>query len=116
MPPRKKDETGETSFTGISQELRAAARAYTRRTGTTLRRIYDEAITLLIERISEGEDVVFRASIPKESGQPYHIRLSKDVLTDMERICDENRVHKSVFFRRALRDFLATRGESVEDD
>lgn len=102
--------TAETSVSGLSDEFWEAIRAYAKSREEKQRVIHDEAITALVDRIDGGEDVFFAAVVARQKWKARHIRISagvKDILTET---CNKLRVHKSVFFHRAMRDYLSSNG------
>jgi hypothetical protein len=75
-----------------------------------MRAIYYEAILALANRIDGGEEVVFTATIPGRGWKSRHIRITPEVYVAMSEVCQQQRVHRSVFFLRALRDYLSSKG------
>jgi hypothetical protein len=113
--PRPVYPTTETSVTGLSDDLMEAVRAYARQRGAPMRVIYDEAITAMVDRIDGGENVFFPATIPGRGAKARHIRLTPEIATDMAETCAAVRVHQSVFFLRAVRDYLSSKGIDVPE-
>lgn len=109
----------ETSVSGLSDDFMEAVRAYARERGEKLRIIYDEAITRLVEKINGGEKVIFPATVAgrsvKNEWKARHIRLSAEVKDAMTNACTRLRVHKSVFFHLAVRDYLSSNGIDAPD-
>ena len=100
----------ETSVSGLSDEFVEAIRAYATSQNEKLRVVYDEAIMALVGRIKDGEEVIFPAVVARQKWKARHIRISSDVKDAMTDMCDHLRVHKSVFFHRAMRDYLSSNG------
>jgi hypothetical protein len=113
--PRPAYPTTETSVTGLSDELMTVVRAYAKHRCQPMRAIYDDAITAMVNRIADGEKVFFPASIPGQGSRGRHIRLTPGVAAAMAKTCEANRVHQSVFFLRAMRDYLSSKGIDVPD-
>jgi hypothetical protein len=108
--PRPAYPTTETSVTGLSDDLMEAVRAYARQRGAPMRAIYDEAITEMVDRIGGGENIFFPATIPGRGARARHIRLTPEVAGILAETCAAVRVHQSVFFLRAMRDYLSSKG------
>lgn len=105
----------ETSVTGLSDDLVAVVKEYAAQCSKPMREIYDQAISEMVERIRSGEDVVFIATAPGLPWKARHIRLSYDVFEQWRETSAAQRVHKSVFFLKAIRDYLAAKGVEVPD-
>ena len=109
----------ETSVSGLSDEFVEAIRAYATSRNEKLRMVYDEGIMALVERIKGGEEIFFPASVAGRSvGSAWkarHIRLSREAKDAMNDMCGSLRVHKSVFFHRAMRDYLSSNGIDAPD-
>lgn len=93
----------------------AVVRAYAKHRRQPMRAIYDDAITAMVNRIAKGEKVFFPASIPGQGARGRHIRLTSSVAAAMAETCEVSRVHRSVFFLRAVRDYLSSKGIDVPD-
>ena len=109
--------TTETSVSGLSDEFMEAVRAYATSRGDKLRVIYDEAIMTMVGRIDGGEEVFFPAVVAGR-GRKFkarHIRVSIDARDAMNEACDRLRVHRSIFFHRAMRDYLSSNGIVAPD-
>lgn len=104
----------ETSVTGLSDEFVEAIRAYAENRNEKMRKVYDEAILALTQRINGGETVFFPTVVAGLSAgrkpKPRHIRISQEAMDAMTGTCDRLRVHRSVFFHKAMRDFLSSNG------
>lgn len=116
---RPSSPTAETSVSGLSDDFMEAVRAYARSRDEKLRVIYEEAIGHLVERINGGEKVFFPAAVAgRSAGKPQktrHIRLSADAKDAMIAACETLRIHRSVFFHLAVRDYLSSNGIDVPD-
>lgn len=101
---------GETSVSGLSDEFYEAVRAFAKDRNETMRMVFDDAVQAMINRIRAGEDVVFPAVRSGRGSNARHIRMTKTVLAGMIATCKKVKVHKSVFFHLALRDYLVSNG------
>jgi hypothetical protein len=113
--PRPPYPTTETSVTGLSDDLMDVVRRHAKDRGTPMRAVYDDAIMEMVGRITSGENVVFTATIPGRGARARHIRLTPEVAATLAETCADVRVHQSVFFLRALRDYLSSRGIDVPE-
>lgn len=107
---RPSSPAAETSVSGLSDEFVEAMRAYATSRNEKLRMIYDEGIMALVERINGGEEVFFPSVVARQKWKARHIRLSREAKEAMTGMCDRLRVHRSVFFHRAMRDYLSSNG------
>ncbi len=105
----------ETSVSGLSDEFVEAIRAYATSRNEKLRIVYDEAIMALVERINGGEEIFFPVVVARQKWKARHIRISLESKEAMTATCDRLRVHKSVFFHRAMRDYLSSNGIDAPD-
>lgn len=112
---RRSAASGETSVSGLSDPFFDAVRAYVADHDLTLRVLYEEAILSILERIDHGEDIVFPTVKVGRKYRSRHIRINRDVLSDMFAFCHRTSIHKSVFFHRALRDYLSSRGVDLPE-
>mgnify|MGYP002716507184 FL=1 len=113
--PSQSRPSKETSVTGLSDELVAVVKEYASQCGEPMREVYDQAIDEMVSRIRSGDEVVFLATAPGLPWKARHIRLSYDVFDRWVDASAEQRVHKSVFFLKAVRDYLASKGVEVPD-
>jgi predicted transcriptional regulator len=105
----------ETSVSGLSEEFMEAVRAYAKSRNEKLRVVYDEAISDMVDRINGGEEVFFPAVVARQKWKARHIRLSPEIKDLLMDTCGKLRVHKSVFFHKALRDYLTSKGIAAPD-
>lgn len=116
---RPSSPTAETSVSGLSDDFMEAVRAYARSRDEKLRVIYEEAISQLVKKINSGKKVFFPAAVAgRSAGKPQktrHIRLSSEVKDAMIAACEEQRVHRSVFFHLAVRDYLSSKDIDAPD-
>lgn len=101
---------GETSVSGLSDEFCETVKAFAKTRNARLRAVYDEAISSLIGRIDGGEEIFFPSVVSGRKWKARHIRIGSNVKSAMTETCERLRVHKSVFFHRALRDYLSSNG------
>jgi hypothetical protein len=95
----------------MSDDFMNAVRDFAdREYGGKMRALYEDAILAMIGRIDGGEKVIFPAVIAGRGWNARHIRLSPEVFELMTKRCGELRVHKSIFFHRAVRDYLSSKG------
>lgn len=107
--------TTETSVSGLSDEFVEAIRAYATSRNEKQRIIHDEAIMALVERINGGEEILFPAAVARQKWKTRHIRLGQETMDAMTDTCIRLRVHKSVFFHFALRNYLSSNGIDAPD-
>lgn len=102
--------TAETSVTGLSDEFCEAVRAYARSKNETMRLVYDEAILTMSKRINGGEEIFFPAVTRGQGKKVRHIRLSSDAKDELNNIATRFRIHKTIVFHKAVRDYLLSNG------
>lgn len=100
----------ETSVTGLSDEFCEAVRAYAKSRNETMRVIYDEAIIAMEERVNSGEEIFFPAVAIGRRRTARHIRMSKAAKTALDGMGNRLRIHRSVIFHKAVRDYLESNG------
>jgi hypothetical protein len=110
MAPRPARPSKDTSVTSISDDFFQVVQDYAASRGVPLRETYDEAVSAMVNRIRGGEDVQFLATVPGVPFKPRRIRMTPEIFDSMTEVCADRRVHQSVFFLRALRDYLAAQG------
>lgn len=106
---------GETSVSGLSDQFCETVKVFAASRNEKLRVVYEEAILSLIDRVNGGEDVFFPSVVTGRKWKARHIRIAADVKSAMTETCKRLRVHKSVFFHRALRDYLSSNGISAPE-
>ncbi|MGF7213212.1 hypothetical protein GGE65_007848 [Skermanella aerolata] len=116
MPPRTNKEYGDTSYTGIPDQLLDSARKLARDRNIYPRDVFTEAVLELIPRLDAGDVVEWPKVAPAKGGKqkPYHTRLEVGVLEAIRNACDRHEVKGNVFFIAALRDYLRKNGYATE--
>lgn len=102
--------TAETSVTGLSSEFCEAVRAYAKSRNETMRLVYEESIHAMSERINGGEEIFFPAVISGLKLKARHIRMSSDAKDELDALAIRLRIHKSIVFHKAVRDYLVSNG------
>lgn len=99
----------ETSVSGLSDDFCNAVRAFATSRDETLKTVYSDAILDLVERVNSGEDIFFPTVIRKE-WKSRHIRITAEAKEALINTADRLKIYRSVFFHKAVRDYLSING------
>lgn len=114
VPPKTDKEYDDTSFTGIPEEVKDAARELAERRDCYPRDVHQEAINELIARVDAGESVSWPQARPRVGQRPFHTRMEKVIMENMRVYAKRCHVKLNIFFLAALRDHLRKHGFDID--